>query len=59
MSQYMHTNGDKTSGGGTGYETPRLTVHGSVAEVTQAFLVGAIVDKNFAAGNLIIGNTSL
>lgn len=42
-----------------GYEAPRLTAHGSVAEVTQAFLAGIIVDNNHSQGHLIIGNTSL
>ena len=41
------------------YSAPRLTVHGTLAEATQAFLIGPIVDSNMAQGHLIIGNTSL
>ena len=49
----------KTDGVVAGYEAPALTIHGSVAELTGAALVGPVVDNNFAAGRLIIGNTSL
>jgi hypothetical protein len=42
-----------------GYVAPELTMHGSVADITGAFLVGLFVDSNFSQGNLIIGSTSL
>ncbi|HLX87110.1 MAG TPA: lasso RiPP family leader peptide-containing protein [Acidimicrobiales bacterium] len=41
------------------YEAPRLTVHGTLAEATQAFLIGPIIDNSMSQGKLIIGNTSL
>jgi hypothetical protein len=49
----------ETSGAGTGYEAPALTIHGSVAELTGAALAGPVIDNNFAAGQSIVHNTSL
>jgi len=41
------------------YTAPKLTVHGTLADATQAFLIGIIIDSNMSSGKLIIGNTSL
>lgn len=41
------------------YERPHLTVHGSLAETTQANLVGIFIDNNLPnQGKSILGNTS-
>ncbi len=32
------------------YTTPKLIVHGTVAQITQATTVGAVLDKTFYAG---------
>lgn len=45
--------------GAFAYEPPHIEAHGSVAEVTQAFLIGIFIDKNHSQGDIIIGNTSL
>jgi hypothetical protein len=45
-----------------GYEPPRLTVHGSLAEATAANLIGTEFDKTIPAGASILsvfGGTSL
>lgn len=44
------------------YEAPRVTVHGSLAEVTAANLIGTVFDKSIPAGASIVsvfGATSL
>lgn len=44
------------------YEPPRVTVHGSLAEVTAANIIGAVFDKSIPAGASIVsvfGATSL
>lgn len=42
------------------YEPPRVEIHGSVAEVTKAFIVGIETDApNLPAGTSIFGHTSL
>jgi hypothetical protein len=48
--------------GARGYEPPRLTVHGSLAEATAANLIGTEFDKTIPAGASILsvfGGTSL
>lgn len=43
------------------YEPPRVTVHGSLAEVTAANLIGTVFDKSIPAGASIVsifGGTS-
>lgn len=32
------------------YSTPQLTVHGTVAEITQATTVGGVLDRTFPVG---------
>lgn len=42
------------------YEPPRVQMHGSVADVTKAFIVGVETDApNLPAGTSIFGHTSL
>lgn len=49
-----------TAGGPRDYEAPRLTMHGSVTDATQAAIVGPIIDNSQNnQGRLIVGNTSL
>ncbi|HUC36560.1 MAG TPA: lasso RiPP family leader peptide-containing protein [Acidimicrobiales bacterium] len=55
----MNTHGGEQTGGGTRYEAPRLTAHGSVAEVTQALIAGVVLDKSLPAGSPVFGNDSL
>jgi len=59
MSCSMNTHGGEQTGGGTRYEAPRLTAHGSVAEVTQALIAGVVLDKSLPAGSPVFGNDSL
>ena len=40
------------------YDAPRLTVHGSLGEVTGAALIGPLIDNNHSQGMLIVNNTS-
>lgn len=40
------------------YSAPHLTMHGSLAASTEAFLIGPIIDSNHSQGMLIIGHTS-
>ncbi|HZU79324.1 MAG TPA: lasso RiPP family leader peptide-containing protein [Acidimicrobiales bacterium] len=54
----MQTKRDVRNEGST-YEAPAITAHGSVADLTKAFLVGLFIDSNGKSGNLIIGSTSL
>lgn len=54
----MDVAGGTTSGTGE-YEAPQLTVHGTLAEATQAALIGPFIDNSQNnQGRLIIGNTS-
>jgi hypothetical protein len=44
-----------------GYEPPTITIHGSLAEVTAANLIGTVFDKSIPAGSSIVaifGGTS-
>lgn len=45
----MESNSDAPADASPGYEAPRLTVHGSVAEVTGAQAIGSVTDKAFPA----------
>ena len=50
---------DGTTVGSQDYEAPRLTVHGTLAEATQAAVIGPLIDNSQNnQGRLIIGNTS-
>lgn len=53
----METNRQQTSGGVASghqpYEPPRLVVHGSVVELTQAHAAGGVTDRSFPAGTLV------
>ncbi|GEM_PF-1446584 len=54
MNHHVETNRQAMSGGvSSNYEPPRLTVHGSVAEVTGANAVGNVTDRSFPAGTPI------
>jgi hypothetical protein len=53
--------GSGSAGGAARYEPPRLTVHGTVAEVTEAQVVGTNFDRSIPAGSSIVaifGSTS-
>lgn len=50
----MELHRQQMSGGtATTYELPRLVVHGSVVERTQANLIGTVTDRSFPAGTPI------
>ena len=54
--------GEGTPAGEGEYEAPTVTVHGSLADVTAASLVGTHFDKTIPAGasiTAIFGGTSL
>ena len=51
---------DRTAERSRSYERPRLTMHGSLEETTQANIVGIFIDNNLPnQGRVILGNTSL
>jgi hypothetical protein len=58
-SPNMEAKESYTAGGETGYEAPKLTIHGSVEEITRASHVGYVADQNIPAGTSVIGRTSL
>jgi hypothetical protein len=41
------------------FEAPRLTLHGTVADLTNATVLGVNADQTIAAGSPVIGKTSL
>jgi hypothetical protein len=47
----MEQRSQQTSGGvSIPYQPPRVVVHGSVADLTQASVAGTVTDKTFPAG---------
>jgi hypothetical protein len=46
-------------GGQYGYEPPRLSVHGTVAQLTQASVLLFEADQSIPAGSALLGKASL
>lgn len=51
-------NQDKEPGGSErAYEAPKLTVHGSIVDLTRATAAGSVTDRAFPAGTPVSGLT--